>query len=81
NIYFPPFDRKNMENVTRDRANSKQGQILTEDENIVEVPLTVQYKISNLQHIVLNVDQPEISLQHANESPLRHVVASTAMDH
>ncbi|WP_122669613.1 FtsH protease activity modulator HflK [Pseudomonas viridiflava] len=80
NIYFPPFDRKYMENVTRERAYSKQGQMLTEDENIVEVPLTVQYKISNLEAFVLNVDQPEISLQHATESALRHVVGSTAMD-
>ena len=80
NIYFPPFDRKFLENVTRERAYSKQGQMLTEDENIVEVPLTVQYKITNLKDFVLNVDQPEISLQHATDSALRHVVGSTAMD-
>jgi membrane protease subunit HflK len=80
NIYFPPIDKKYMENVTRERAYTKQGQMLTEDENIVEVPLTVQYKISNLQDFVLSVDQPEISLQHATDSALRHVVGSTAMD-
>ncbi|PAU60762.1 HflK protein [Pseudomonas sp. PIC25] len=80
NIYFPPIDRKFQENVTRERAYSKQGQMLTMDENIVEVPLTVQYKISNLQDFVLNVDQPEVSLQHATESALRHVVGSTEMD-
>jgi membrane protease subunit HflK len=78
NIYFPPIDKKYMENVTRERAYTKQ--VLTEDENIVEVPLTVQYKITNLQDFVLNVDQPEISLQHATDSALRHVVGSTAMD-
>jgi membrane protease subunit HflK len=80
NIYFPPFDKKYLENVTRERSYSKQGQMLTEDENIVEVPLTVQYKISNLKDFVLNVDQPEISLQNATDSALRHVVGSTAMD-
>lgn len=80
NIYFPPIDRKFMENVTRERAYTKQGQMLTEDENIVEVPLTVQYRISNLQDFVLNVDQPEVSLQHATDSALRHVVGSTSMD-
>ena len=80
NIYFPPFDKKYMENVTRERAYTKQGQMLTEDENIVEVPLTVQYKISNLRDFVLNVDQPEVSLQQATDSALRHVVGSTAMD-
>ncbi|HEX5843699.1 MAG TPA: FtsH protease activity modulator HflK [Pseudomonas sp.] len=80
NIYFPPIDRKFQENVTRERAYSKQGQMLTEDENIIEVPLTVQYRISNLQDFVLNVDQPEISLQHATDSAVRHVVGSTEMD-
>lgn len=80
NIYFPPFDKKFQENVTRERTYSKMGQMLTEDENIVEVPLTVQYKISNLKDFVLNVDQPELSLQHATESALRHVAGSTTMD-
>ncbi|PWK43977.1 FtsH protease activity modulator HflK [Pseudomonas sp. OV226] len=80
NIYFPPIDKKYLENVTRERSYTKQGQMLTEDENIVEVPLTVQYKISNLQDFVLDVDQPEVSLQQATDSALRHVVGSTAMD-
>ena len=80
NIYFPPIDSKFQENVTRERAYSKQGQMLTEDENIIEVPLTVQYKISNLKDFVLNVDQPEVSLQHATDSAVRHVVGSTEMD-
>ena len=80
NIYFPPIDRKFQENVTRERAYSKQGAMLTEDENIVEVPLTVQYRVSNLQDFVLNVEQPEVSLQHATDSAVRHVVGSTEMD-
>ncbi|MEO4045517.1 FtsH protease activity modulator HflK [Pseudomonas sp. CAU 1711] len=79
-LYFPPFEKKFQENVTRERSFSLQGQMLTEDENIVEVPLTVQYKISNLKNFVLNVDAPEVSLQHATESALRHVAGSTSMD-
>ncbi len=80
NIYFPPMDRKYEQNVTRERAYTRQGPMLTEDENIIEVPLTVQYKISSLEDYVLNVDDPEASLQQATESALRHVVGSTAMD-
>ena len=80
NIYFPPIDRKFQENVTRERAYTKQGAMLTEDENIIEVPLTVQYRVTNLQDFVLNVDQPEVSLQHATDSAVRHVVGSTEMD-
>ncbi|QEY59586.1 FtsH protease activity modulator HflK [Pseudomonas sp. C27(2019)] len=80
NIYFPPMDRKYEQNVTRERAYTRQGPMLTEDENIIEVPLTVQYKISSLEDFVLNVEAPELSLQQATESALRHVVGSTAMD-
>lgn len=80
NIYFPPIEQKFQHNVTRERAYTRQGPMLTEDENIIEVPLTVQYKISNLEDFVLNVDGPEMSLQQATESALRHVVGSTAMD-
>lgn len=80
NIYFPPIDTKYQENVTRERSYSKQGQMLTEDENIIEVPLTVQYRIGSLKDFVLSVDEPEISLQHATDSVVRHVVGSTAMD-
>lgn len=80
NIYFPPIDRKFQANVTRERSYTKQGQMLTEDENIIEVPLTVQYRVSDLQAFVLNVDEPEVSLQHATDSAVRHVVGSTAMD-
>lgn len=80
NIYFPPIDQKFQHNVTRERAYTRQGPMLTEDENIIEVPLTVQYKISNLEDFVLNVDGPEMSLQQATESALRHVVGSTSMD-
>ncbi|MCL4121235.1 UNVERIFIED_CONTAM: hypothetical protein GTU68_036765 [Idotea baltica] len=80
NFYFPPIDKKFQENVTRERSYSKEGQMLTEDENIIEVPLTVQYKISDLKSFVLNVDQPEVSLHHATDSAVRHVVGSTEMD-
>ncbi|TWH77223.1 membrane protease subunit HflK [Azomonas agilis] len=80
NLYFPPIDTKFQENVTRERSYSKQGQMLTQDENIIEVPLTVQYKVGNLKDFVLAVDEPEISLQQATDSAVRHVVGSTAMD-
>ena len=78
-IYFPPVEKKFQRNVTQVRSYRQQGQMLTEDENIVEVPLAVQYRISNLEDFVLKVEDPETSLRHATESALRHVVGSTSM--
>lgn len=79
-IYFPPMDSKYAVNVTSERSYQSQGQMLTEDENIVEVPLTVQYNISDVEKFVLNVANPEKSLEQATDSALRHVVGSMSMD-
>ncbi|SDU19309.1 FtsH protease activity modulator HflK [Halopseudomonas salegens] len=78
-MYFPPLEKKFQRNVTQVRSYEQTGQMLTEDENIVQVPLTVQYRISNLEDFVLKVEAPETSLRHATESALRHVVGSTSM--
>lgn len=67
-------------NVTEMRQYNTSGEMLTEDENIVEVPLTVQYNIKNVKDFVLNVKDPIVSLQHATDSALRHVVGSTGLD-
>lgn len=78
-LYFPPVERKFQRNVTQVRSYRQQGQMLTEDENIVEVPVAIQYRISNLENFVLKVEDPETSLRHATESAVRHVVGSTPM--
>ena len=66
--------------VTEERQYQTRGQMLTEDENIVELPLTVHYNIKDVKGFVLNVKDPEVSLRHATESALRHVVGSTSFD-
>lgn len=66
-------------NVTKVRSHSSRGTMLTEDENIVDVSLSVQYIVSNPKDFYLNVKDPELSLAHATESALRHVVGSSEM--
>ncbi len=75
----PLIDRVEKINVTKVRSHSSRGTMLTEDENIVEINLSVQYVISDPQKFYLNVRDPELSLVHANESALRHVVGSSEM--
>lgn len=74
------LDRVFKERVTEERQYSSRGQMLTQDENIVELPLTVQYNISDVKAFVLNVKNPELSLRHATDSALRHVVGSSSLD-
>ena len=66
--------------VTEERQYSARGLMLTQDENIVEISLTVQYNIADAKAFVLNIRDPEISLKHATDSALRHVVGSTGLD-
>ena len=54
--------------------------MLTEDNNIVEVELNVQYRVSNPVDYALRIENPKLTLQHAAQSALRHEVGSTAMD-
>jgi membrane protease subunit HflK len=63
--------------VTQEQDYSARGLMLTEDENIVEVPISVQYNIPDPRAFVLNVRDPITSLRHATDSALRHVVGST----
>ena len=67
-------------NVTKERQYASEGRMLTQDENIVELQIVVQYNISDVKSFVLNVRDPEFSLRQATESALRHVVGSTRLD-
>lgn len=75
----PMIDNVTLVNVTRVRTRDQRSLMLTEDENIVDVDMTVQYVISDTRNFVLSVRDPESSLSHAAESALRHVVGSTDM--
>jgi modulator of FtsH protease HflK len=67
-------------NVTKERQYISQGKMLTQDENIVELPIAVQYNIADVKAFVLNVRDPEGSLRQASDSALRHVVGSSKLD-
>ena len=77
----PPFiDSVTTVRVTEERQYQARGLMLTQDENIVEISLTVQYNIANAKDFVLSIKNPVMSLQQATDSALRHVVGSTGLD-
>ncbi len=76
----PLIDQVITVNTTKVRSASLREIMLTQDENIVEVKLSVQYTIDDPAKFVLKVRDPERSLQHATQSALRHVVGGTDMD-
>ena len=76
----PLVDDVTKVNVTAVRNHDHVSLMLTKDENIVEVGLSVQYVVSNPKDFQLEVRSPENSLAQATESALRHVVGSSKMD-
>ena len=76
----PLVDEVIKVNTTKVRDGRLREIMLTQDENIVEVQLSVQYVIDNPEKFVLKVRDPERSLGHAAQSALRHVVGGTQMD-
>lgn len=67
-------------NVTGERQYPSRGLMLTEDESIVELPISVQYNVSDVKAFVLNVRDPETSLRHATDSAVRHVIGSSELN-
>ena len=76
----PLIDEVDVVNVTQVRSHRHQSLMLTEDENIVDVSLTVQWVVDDAIAFRVNVYNPEGSLANATESALRHVVGSATMN-
>lgn len=76
----PIIDEVIRVNTTKVRAATFREVMLTRDENILEISMSVQYVIDDPERFVLQVRDPEVSLQHAAQSALRHVVGDSSMD-
>ncbi len=75
----PVVDSVQKVNVTRLRSSTHRGLMLTKDDNIVEISLSVQYTVSDPKAFTLEIRAPERSLGHAAESALRHVIGSAEL--
>ncbi len=75
----PLIDKKMIVDVSSVQEWSTTQQMLTEDLNIVDIKMSVQYLQADPKLFLLEVRAPEESLQQASNSALRHVVGSTPM--
>ncbi|NRB37260.1 MAG: FtsH protease activity modulator HflK [Pseudomonadales bacterium] len=75
----PLIDKVHKVNITKVRSSSHRGLMLTEDDNIVEIALSVQWTVADPKAFLLRVRSPEASLDHATESAMRHAVGSTEL--
>ena len=54
--------------------------ILTQDENMVDIDLAVQYNIKSAEHFLFRVRGPDETLESVVEAALREVIGSTLLD-
>ncbi|MDX8387602.1 MAG: FtsH protease activity modulator HflK [Ghiorsea sp.] len=66
----------------RDRKMDQEALMLTKDENIVDVSFVVQYKISDIQKYLFEIDASQAiqTVRDAAESAIRVVIGSTLID-
>jgi membrane protease subunit HflK len=54
--------------------------MLTEDENIIDIKFTVQYKVKDAREYLFNVRDPDATLRQATESAVREIVGKNELD-
>ncbi|MEW6692165.1 MAG: FtsH protease activity modulator HflK [Pseudomonadota bacterium] len=77
-----PYPIQTVETVDVDQFRSKQMkmEILTSDENIVDVEVAVQYNVKDPAQYLFNTRDPDATLQEASQSAVREVIGKNSMD-
>jgi membrane protease subunit HflK len=58
----------------------REALMLTQDENIVDIRLAVQYQIKDAQAYLFNVFEPDVTLKQVTESAQRGIIGKSTMD-
>lgn len=61
-------------------GSAAESLMLTQDENIIDIKFTVQYKVSDPRDYLFNVRDPVATLQQSMESAVREIVGKSDMD-
>lgn len=75
-----PVEKVEKVQFTKVQSVSQRAVMLTQDENIIDVELSVQYRVSSAYDYVMNVVDPKLTLEQATKAVVREVVGSSLMD-
>ena len=75
-----PIERVERVPVTRARSVTSRATVLTKDENLVDVELIVQYRVSLAEEYLFGVADPDDSLRRLTAATLLEVVGARNMD-
>ena len=76
-----PVDRVDTVNVSQTERTAFQAAMLTQDENIVDVDLIVQYRRADPKAFLFNVASAEETLDDVIRSAIREVVGKSNLDY
>jgi len=78
-----PYPIENVENINVEaiRTTTHNAQMLTKDENIISLSLSVQYNIFDAQLYAYEVRNADITLKQSLETAIREVVGAKNMDY
>ena len=80
-IRFPrPIEDVVKVNVARIQTLTADSAMLTEDENIVDVELAVQYRINDPKDYLFKIADPDVSVQRVTESAIRDIIGQSSLD-
>ncbi len=63
-----------------DNSRNRESLMLTQDENIIDIQLAVQYQVKSARDYVFNIVSPDRTLHEVTESVLRESVGNSKMD-
>ncbi len=85
-----PIESVERVDVTRNRSSEDRSTMLTKDENIVDIAVTVQYRVNNAEFYKFNVKNPDAettanpidgTLYQSMRSATREIIGRNAMDY
>ncbi len=82
NFTFPSvIDRVVIVNVGQVRSITHKAAMLTQDENIVDVEVAVQWRINDPADFIFNVKDPALTLRQVAESAVRAIIGQSVLDY
>jgi membrane protease subunit HflK len=82
NFVFPSLiDKVVTVNVGQVRSITHKASMLTQDENIVDVEVAVQWRINDPAEFIFNVKDPALTLRQVTESAVRAVIGQSELDY
>ncbi len=76
-----PIEQVEKVDVDRIRSVTHKAAMLTQDENIIDIEMAVQYKVGEVEDYLFRDRSPDNTLRLATESAVRYVIGRSKMDY